>query len=552
MIIDFNNFNKFMNLLDSPVRHIGAHVNLHDDSSGEDVAAVIFRDTDALKEFTVERIGDDSKFFGFGICHKVNVKLRDMERAINVNTSNSLSIAMGDDNSFQRIRCFPTFKVDEVRRDENTNELSITAYDRLYKASKHYTSELGIGDVQLFALGTQYTIYDMVVAIAEFLGVAYQIPSDIPSFNRWYDEGANLEGSELMRDVLDDIAEATQTIYYLNRQNTLVFKRLDRDGAAVFGIDRNRYFNLDSKTNRRITGVCHVTELGDNVLAQSNQTGTIQYVRDNPFWELREDIDEIVTEALESVVGMTINQFECNWRGNFLLEVGDKLALHTKDGDIVYAYLVNDTLEYNGALQQITKWHYTGDDETESNPSNLGEALKQTFAKVDKINKQIDIVVSHTQSNANSIAQIQLDAESIRSSVKETQKIVNDSLDNINSELAELTTKVQQTITSEDLKIEIEKQIQEAGSINKITTTTGFTFDEDGLTVSKSGSEMSTTITEDGMTVYRGDEEMLTANNQGVVALNLKATTYFVIGTNSRFEDYGYDRTGCFWIGPRY
>jgi hypothetical protein len=63
---------------------------------------------------------------------------------------------------------------------------------------------------------------------------------------------------------------------------------------------------------------------------------------------------------------------------------------------------------------------------------------------------------------------------------------------------------------------------------------------------------MSTTITEDGMTVYRGDEEMLTANNQGVVALNLKATTYFVIGTNSRFEDYGYDRTGCFWIGPRY
>jgi hypothetical protein len=87
----------------------------------------------------------------------------------------------------------------------------------------------------------------------------------------------------------------------------------------------------------------------------------------------------------------------------------------------------------------------------------LGEALKQTFAKVDKINKQIDIVVSHTQSNANSIAQIQLDAESIRSSVKETQKIVNDSLDSINSELAELTTKVQQTITSEDLKIEIEK-----------------------------------------------------------------------------------------------
>ena len=24
---------------------------------------------------------------------------------------------------------------------------------------------------------------------------------------------------------------------------------------------------------------------------------------------------------------------------------------------------------------------------------------------------------------------------------------------------------------------------------------------------------------------------------------------YLIIGTNSRFEDYGSDRTGCFWIG---
>ena len=60
---------------------------------------------------------------------------------------------------------------------------------------------------------------------------------------------------------------------------------------------------------------------------------------------------------------------------------------------------------------------------------------------------------------------------------------------------------------------------------------------------------MKTTITEDGMTVYRNDEAVLTADNQGVKAEDLHATTYLIIGANSRFEDYGTNRTGCVWIG---
>lgn len=549
MITNFYNFSQLMDLIDSPVRHIHADANLY---NNEDLITPIrtFLDSGAMKEFTVERIGDDGKFFGFGICQKLNLKLVDMQRKIDVNTAHSIKIAMGDKYSWDKIFCFPAFKVNEVRRDEKTNELSITAYDKLYEASKHYTSEIGIGgDISMFAtLPTSYTIRDVANTIADFLGVTVVIP-EIAAFNIFYEEGANYEGSELLRDVLDDIAEATQTIYFMDWQNQLVFKRLDKDNAAQLTIGKEKYFDLDSKTNRRLSGVCHVTELGDNVLAQSAQSGTIQYVRDNAFWELRDDIDTIVENALAEVEGMTINQFEMNWRGNFLLEIGDKIAMVNKEDETVYSYLVNDTFNYNGTMSQTTKWHYSGDNETESNPSTLGDALKQTFAKVDKINKQIDIVVSHVQQNANSIAQIQLDAENIKMSVKETEKKLDDSIDNTNKEITELTKKVAATITSEELKIEVEKQLQEAGSVNKITTTTGFTFDEEGLTVSKTGSEMTTTITEDGMTVYRDNTAVLTANNQGVDALNLRATTYLVIGTNSRFEDYAYNRTGCFFIG---
>ena len=63
---------------------------------------------------------------------------------------------------------------------------------------------------------------------------------------------------------------------------------------------------------------------------------------------------------------------------------------------------------------------------------------------------------------------------------------------------------------------------------------------------------MQTTVNEDGLRISRSGEEVLRADNEGVKAEDLHATTYLIIGQNSRFEDYekdGQPRTGCFWVG---
>lgn len=83
----------------------------------------------------------------------------------------------------------------------------------------------------------------------------------------------------------------------------------------------------------------------------------------------------------------------------------------------------------------------------------------------------------------------------------------------------------------------------------KVSTTTGYTFDENGITVEKSGREIKTQITEDGMRVYKNKKDMLIADSEGVKAVDLHASTYLSIGGRSRFENYEEDRTGCFWIG---
>lgn len=513
--------NTHLNTINSPVRQIKGKVELYAGST----LLNTFSATDRLISFEVERVGE-GKFFGFGICQKINIKLLDKNRELDFSTSNSFKVYLGNEDY---ISPFPLFTITEVNRDEKTGELSITAYDALKGASAHTVAEIELED--------KFVIDDYVRECANLLSLSYEWVNVNGEQGIYYEDGANLEGSETIREALDAIAEITQSIYYINADGALVFKRLDKDGEAVSAISKDNYFSLDSKTNRRLSTIESITELGDNLIVSLEVNGSTQYIRNNPFLELREDGASILNDALVNVGGLTINQFSCNWRGNYLIEIGDKLALTTKDGGVVYSYLLNDKCSYNGTFSQVTEWEYAeNEEETASNPTTLGDALKETFAKVDKANKQIDMVVSKADANEQAISALKLDTDSISASVQEIK----------NAE-EELTKRVNATMTSEEVKLEIQTEL--ADGVNKVVTNTGFTFDDGGLTVSKENSEMTTTITEDGMVVYRDANEMLVANNLGVKAVNLHANTFLIIGTNSRFEDYGGNRTGCFWIG---
>lgn len=94
-------------------------------------------------------------------------------------------------------------------------------------------------------------------------------------------------------------------------------------------------------------------------------------------------------------------------------------------------------------------------------------------------------------------------------------------------------------------------EVMENG-VDRVETKTGYTFDKDGLLIAKSNEEMSNLLDNTGMYVQRGSDDILVANNKGVNAVNLHAKTYLIIGEGdgrSRFEDYGTNRTGCYWIG---
>ena len=116
----------------------------------------------------------------------------------------------------------------------------------------------------------------------------------------------------------------------------------------------------------------------------------------------------------------------------------------------------------------------------------------------------------------------------------------------IKDSVSELSRQVETKIDASAVNIVVQEEV--AKGVTKVQTQTGYTFDGEGLKISKSGEEMENKLDNTGMYVKQNGQVILQANNKGVEASDITVRNYLVVGQSSRFEDYG-GRTGCFWIG---
>ena len=171
--------------------------------------------------------------------------------------------------------------------------------------------------------------------------------------------------------------------------------------------------------------------------------------------------------------------------------------------------------------------------------------------KLDEVKNNVSGQIGNVATEIKHITEAQQNSEQIILSALE-KKVETSDFETYQqeqkSELEILSNQINITVT------ETEQKIKDAvDGIDSVTTSTGYTFGADGLRIAKQGEQMENKLDNTGMYVTRDNVPILTANNQGVTALNLTAHQYLIVGQNSRFEDYtgdgGEARTGCFWIG---
>ena len=271
-------------------------------------------------------------------------------------------------------------------------------------------------------------------------------------------------------------------------------------------------------------------------------------------------ITSCATSLYEQLADVTYTPLSvCIWQG-ISIRAGDIIRVTDALG-VTYKTLVMKSVITTGGAELSS----TGDASYGSSVAVANEQFKNMTGKVFEMSKSIDglnikaadLEGSITEINASvdglssSVASVQnetTDLSNSVSSLKQTSDSLSATISKIEASSEDVVSRVS-TIEANERSLELQFESIKNDGVSKVTTTTGFIFDETGLNVSKSGSEMTTIISEDGMKVLKDDQEVLVANNIGVDAVNITVHKYLVIGNNSRLEDYEENRTGIFYIG---
>lgn len=212
------------------------------------------------------------------------------------------------------------------------------------------------------------------------------------------------------------------------------------------------------------------------------------------------------------------------------IEAGNRVSITDINGKTVTAYVMT-----HKQVGQLDTLECTGSPRRDSSAAVNNQNFKELSGKVLNLRTDVDGIKAENADTKGNVARLELSLEGITSSVTAQ----NSQLDTLSRQVSA----IEQKADSIDLRV---SSVEETGA-SKVQTETGYTFDKDGLRISKAGQNMENLLDNTGMYVKRSGQVLLQANDKGVEAVDVTIRNYLIVGEHARFEDYG-SGTGCFWI----
>ena len=206
------------------------------------------------------------------------------------------------------------------------------------------------------------------------------------------------------------------------------------------------------------------------------------------------------------------------------IRAGDIITVRDGNGNELTTYVMKVSVSPSGTT--ITS---TGDKSYGSSAAVASEKFANLTGKVLEISKSIDGLRVANKGLDGRVGSLELNTESFQVQIRKD-------VDNL-SQIAMTPDKVDLVVS------------EAVAGIDSVKTSTGYTFDKEGLNIHKDGEAMHNKLDYKGMYVRRNNEDILVADSDGVNAINLTARRYLIVGDNARFEDYQGKRTACFYIG---
>ena len=411
-------------------------------------------------------------------------------------------------------KSFGTYIIKAQKYDDDANTLNLECYDLMLQSMIPYDLTLDYEN--------GVTVKDLLDAVCDRFGWTKGYTTFTNSGIAIDEE--KFDSSYTFRDVLDQIAQVAAGVIAFKGDALCVL--YPTDTGEIIDASNLRTLTIGEKYGPVNSVVIARTPQEDNIYAYDEES-----VAENGLTEVKIENNQIMDSHREDFIdailarvnGLEFWLYDMQSFGIGYLDLCDTFILETMDGKQHKTIMLSDELQISQSLAENASLEAPAATETDYKAaSTTDKVLNKTILKVDKQAQEISSLVSKTETVENAVTGLREDV-----------------------------TKMSEILVDED---SINFKISEAiGGIDSVKTSTGYTFDKNGLNISKSDSEIHNRLDHTGMYVTRSNDEILVANNNGVTALNLTSRQFLIVGDNSRFENYdnGTDsrRTACFYIG---
>ena len=412
---------------------------------------------------------------------------------------------------------YGTFIIKDAEYKDETNSVMMTCYDLMLSAMTPYSPVIDIPTKEEIEEGTAeaVTVGDYLQAMCDDMGIVLATPtfhnSEVIIDEEKYDT------SYTKRDVLTEIAQAAGgTIAIKNDELYVLYPT--PSGVTI------EPSNLKSIEIGEVFGPVNSVVLArtpqeDNIYKKDEAAETICEIKIENNQLMDSHREDFIDGLYEALYGLTYHPHDIESFGIGVLDIGDLFTIETLDGKTYTSLHLSGEAEITQGFIERTKSAAPAATETDYKAASKSDrVINKTILRVDKQEQLIQALVTSTKNETNELT----------------------------GKIEEITRSVEQKITPEQAQILISETVN---GIDSITTSTGYTFGQDGLRIQKAGEQIENKLDHTGMYVNRSEDNVLTANADGVQAINLTAEQYLTVGKNSRFEDYEDNRTACFYIG---
>lgn len=374
-------------------------------------------ENDYIVDFTIEdSCYVNDAFIGTTVSKKITVNILNPNNELDL-TNKEITVSVGI-NINGTIEYVPlgNYIIEEPSNKEVEQTSSFVGYDYMSKFNQVYEDNMTYPITLKQYLQSICTQLGIILGSTSLINENYMIT------------GNPFTNGEDYRTVLSNVAQLCGGFAHIGRDNKLYIVNLGK--TAVETIDGNYYMedfennNMYGEVNSLVIGLENVdgenTYRQDTASIELNGLTEIQ-INNNYFLNSAEEREKVIDAIWNEVKGLSYLAFKTTYYGFPYLDIGDKINIvDTKDTSHV-SYILNHKFIYNGSFSgtlEVTA--LTKTQEAYKNVVTLSQWKRNTEYRVDKINGQIESIVSEQSQFEEKLAQQEIEVDSIKQQVSDT------------------------------------------------------------------------------------------------------------------------------------